>query len=84
MISVPWAVVLFALGLMGTLIGYIWNSLANRISKLERRVDCIGSMDGNWATLEQTKEIITAQFNEFRLELYRSGVLKAQTRKKTE
>ena len=80
--NIPWALVLFVLGLLVSLVAYIWNVLDNKINKLEQKVDCVGS---GWATLEQTKEIITAQFNEFRLELYRSGVLKAQVpRKKTE
>ncbi len=83
--SVP--IVLFMAGLIVSLVAYVWGTLTSKLGKLEEKVsglDIAKCRDCEPVTEEQVKEIIAAQFNEFRLELYRSGVLKAQTRKKTD
>lgn len=90
MISVPIAIVIFVLGIVTSLVGYIWSSLGKKISLIEKRIQSINIEVMNKCsecdpiTVQEIKELFDARFNEFRLELYKSGVLKAQIRKKVE
>lgn len=79
MFSLPISVALFVVSLFVSLISYIWATLSRRIERLEK-------CSLNPVTLSQIKEVLDARFNEFRLELFRSGVLKpvSKQRKKQE
>ena len=89
MISVPIAIVIFVLGIVTSLVGYIWSSLGKKISRIEKRMEAINfdvlmkCAECDPLTIQQIKELFDARFNEFRLELYKSGVLKPQIKKKT-
>jgi hypothetical protein len=87
MVSIPVAVVIFVAGLIAGLISYLWGTQEGKIKKLERKVDGLDvakCKECDPVTLQQVKDLFDARFNEFRLELYKSGVLKAANRKKTE
>ncbi len=83
--NIPLSLSLFVLGIMVSLIGYIWASHAKKIDRLEKKVERIDLETRELAQLKecepismlQIKELFDARFNEFRLELYKSGVLKA-------
>lgn len=86
--TIPVGVILFFLGLLISMISYIWASSSRRLDKLERIIgtaDLAKCQDCDPVTVSQIKDIFDARFNEFRLELYKSGVLKPPTRfKKTD
>ncbi len=85
--SIPVSVVIFVAGLIAGLVSYLWGTQEGKIKKLERKVDGLDvakCKECDPVTLLQVKDLFDARFNEFRLELYKSGVLKAQTRKKPE
>jgi len=78
--SIPLGLILFFLGLMISLITYIWTAHSKRLEKLERLVsasDFIKCQECEPVTVSQITALFDARFNEFRLELYKSGVLKA-------
>ncbi len=86
MIGVPTALMIFVLSLLVSLVAYIWGNLAGKISKLERKVDDLDVAKCKACepmTLQQVKDLFDARFNEFRLELYKSGVLKAAAKRKS-
>lgn len=77
--NIPLGMVLFFLGLLISLITYIWTAHSKRLDKLERFVstaDITKCQDCDPVTVSQIKDLFDARFNEFRLELYKSGVLK--------
>lgn len=77
--NIPLGLVLFFLGLLISLITYIWTAHSKRLDKLERvvgAVDLAKCQDCDPVTVGQIKDLFDARFNEFRLELYKSGVLK--------
>lgn len=92
MIEIPTGLLIFGLGVISGLIGYIWKTLSAKISKtddkmdeLDRKVnslDIIKCRECEPVTVDQVKEIVTNEFNKFRLELFRSGVLKSEQRRK--
>ncbi|HOF59464.1 MAG TPA: hypothetical protein PK726_02655 [Candidatus Cloacimonadota bacterium] len=80
MMSVPQGIVLFFLGLLISLVSYIWVNLSKRLDSLEREfknLDPHKCRDCEPVTEKQMQEILVNEFNKFRLELYKSGVLKA-------
>lgn len=80
--NIPIALFLFVLGLIVSLITYIWTTHAKRIDKLEKLVvaaDLEKCHHCDPITIEQVTSLFDARFNEFRLELYQSGVLKPKT-----
>lgn len=82
--NIPLSLSIFALSIVVSLISYIWASHAKKIEKLEKKVESliqetreIEKFKGyEPITMQQIKDIFDARFNEFRLELYKSGVLK--------
>lgn len=77
--NIPLGLVLFFLGLLISLITYIWTAHSKRLDKLERvvgGVDLAKCKDCDPVTVAQIKDLFDARFNEFRLELYKGGVLK--------
>ncbi|MDY0128493.1 MAG: hypothetical protein RBR69_10215 [Candidatus Cloacimonadaceae bacterium] len=83
--TIPLSLSIFVLGIIVSLISYIWASHAKKIERLARKVECL---EGDAREIEKFKEcepitmqqitaLFDARFNEFRLELYKSGVLKA-------
>jgi len=77
--SIPLGLILFFLGLMISLITYIWTAHSKWLEKLERLVsasDFSKCQDCEPVTVSQITALFDARFNEFRLELYKSGVLK--------
>ncbi|HOH98850.1 MAG TPA: hypothetical protein PL188_11165 [Candidatus Cloacimonadota bacterium] len=80
--SIPIGLILFFLGLMISLVTYIWTAHSKRLDKLERLVsaaDLSKCQECEPVTVSQITALFDARFNEFRLELYKSGVLKAPT-----
>lgn len=85
MISIPTALLTFTLSVFVGLIVYIWRTtqamitkLDDRITSMERRMSDKDSLTG-----EMLRDMLDSRFNEFRLELYKSGVLKPPPRKTT-
>jgi len=77
--NIPLGLILFFLGLVISLITYIWTAHSKRLDKLERIVgtaDLTKCQKCDPVTVSQIKDLFDARFNEFRLELYKSGVLK--------
>jgi|ADurb_Cas_03_Slu_FD_contig_61_1076984_length_7533_multi_3_in_0_out_0_11 hypothetical protein len=72
--TLPISIVVFGLSVIVSLVSYVWATLSRRIEKIEK-------MNANPVTLAQIKEVIDGRFNEFRIELYKSGVLKPVTTK---
>lgn len=80
--SIPQGIVLFFLGLIVSLVSYVWVTHARRIDKLERRVteaDLEKCQRCEPVTVGQITALFDSRFNEFRIELYQAGVLKAHT-----
>lgn len=80
--SVPLGIVLFVLGLIVSLISYLWATHAKRIEKLERTISSVDMEKCHSCepvTVAQITTLFDARFNEFRIELYQSGVLKPHT-----
>jgi hypothetical protein len=80
--TIPVSIIVFILGLIVSLVGYIWGSLSRQIAKIEKEMDGLNLdkiKEYEPVTMQQIKELFDARFNEFRLELYRSGVLKAKS-----
>lgn len=78
--NIPLGVILFFLGLFISMVTYIWTSHSRRLDRLERflgSADIKKCHDCDPVTVSQIKDLFDARFNEFRLELYKSGVLKA-------
>lgn len=84
--TIPLGLILFFLGLLISLITYIWTAHSKRLDKLEQIVGTAIAKcsDCDPVTVLQIKDLFDARFNEFRLELYKSGVLKSQVRKKAD
>lgn len=83
MIEIPMAIALFVLGLIVSLVSYIWATLTRKIDMLARKIAVIDKFQGcEPVTMDQIKDLFDARFNEFRLELYESGVLRPSSRKK--
>lgn len=85
MIEIPTPLLIFVLGLLTGLIGYIWRSLSQRIAEMGKKVDSMDFVkcrECEPVTVNQVKEIVTSEFDKFRLELYRSGVMKPDVRRK--
>ena len=83
MITVPTGMAVFILGVILSLIAYIWRSTQAMISRLDSRIASVEKKtDCDLVTIEKYKEILDSRFNEFRLELYRNGVLKVSTRER--
>jgi hypothetical protein len=83
--TIPVSIIVFILGLIVSLVGYIWGSLSRQIAKIEKEIDGLNLdkfKESEPVTMQQIKELFDARFNEFRLELYRSGVLKAKVNNK--
>jgi len=83
--TIPVSIVVFVLGLIVSLVGYIWGSLSRHIAKIEKELDSLNLdkfKECEPVTMQQIKELFDARFNEFRLELYRSGVLRAKVNNK--
>ena len=79
---VPLGVVLFVVGLIVSLISYLWATHAKRIDKLERTISAVDMEKCHSCepvTVAQITTLFDARFNEFRIELYQSGVLKPHT-----
>jgi len=79
MIEIPTGLLIFGLGVISGLIGYIWKTLSVKINELDKKVDSLDIVkcrDCEPVTEEQVKALLSAEFDKFRLELYRSGVLK--------
>lgn len=77
MIEIPMALALFILGLFVSLVSYIWAHFTRKIDMLFRKIAVIDKFQGcEPVTMQQIKDLFDARFNEFRLELYKSGVLK--------
>jgi hypothetical protein len=80
--SIPLGIVLFVLGLIVSLVSYVWATHARRIDKLERIVtaaDMEKCQKCEPVTVGQITALFDSRFNEFRIELYQAGVLKAHT-----
>lgn len=83
MIEIPMAIALFVLGLIVSLVSYIWAHFTRKIDMLSRKIAVIDKFQGcEPVTMDQIKDLFDARFNEFRLELYESGVLRSSSRKK--
>jgi len=92
MINIPLPLLIFVLGLFVSLVSYIWGSLARKIGTTTEKVESldkkVNSLDFlkchecEPVTVSQVKEIVTNEFDKFRLELYRGGVMKPITRTK--
>ncbi len=82
--TIPLSLTIFVLGLVVSLISYIWASHAKKIDRLEKKVDRLDQdareiekfKECEPISMQQIKDFFDARFNEFRLELYKSGVLK--------
>lgn len=82
--TIPLSLSIFVLGIIVSLISYIWASHAKKIERLERKVEYLDQeareiekfKDHEPITMQQITALFDARFNEFRLELYKSGVLK--------
>ena len=82
MMSIPLGIVLFVLGLIVSLVSYVWATHARRIDKLERIVtaaDMAKCQKCEPVTVGQITALFDSLFNEFRIELYQAGVLKPHT-----
>ena len=92
MIEIPTGLLIFGLGVISGLIGYIWKTLSAKINKnddkveeLDKKVnslDIVKCRECEPVTVNQVKEIVSSEFDKFRLELYRSGVIKPDIRRK--
>jgi len=85
MIEIPTGLLIFGLGVISGLIGYIWKTLSVKINELDNKVnslDIVKCRECEPVTVNQVKEIVTSEFDKFRLELYRSGVMKPDIRRK--
>jgi len=83
--QIPVALIVFVLGLLVALITYIWKSLSQKIGSLDAKVnslDLVKCRECQPVTVVQVKEIITNEFDKFRLELYKSGIFKPVNRNK--
>lgn len=86
MLSIPIGIATFILGLMVGLISYIWGTLTLKIGRLEKKVETLPLAKCQACepiTIQQLKDLFDMRFNEFRLELYKGGVLKAPSKTKT-
>ncbi|GAB1366022.1 hypothetical protein MASR1M36_08930 [Candidatus Cloacimonadaceae bacterium] len=92
MINMPLPLMIFVLGLFVGMVSYIWGSLTKKIGTTTEKVESldkkVNSLDFlkchecEPVTVSQVKEIVTNEFDKFRLELYRSGVMKPEARRK--
>lgn len=92
MIEIPIGLLIFALGVFTGLVGYIWKSLTSKINSTTEKVESLDSKVNSLdfvkcrecepVTVTQVKEIVSSEFDKFRLELYRGGVMKPDVRKK--
>lgn len=88
--TIPIGLVLFVLGLLVSLVSYIWASLSGKIIKLEKHMETsvlsleilTKCKDCEPVTVREIKDLFDARFNEFRLELYKNGVLKVTSVRK--
>lgn len=87
MIEIPTGLLIFGLGVISGLIGYIWKTLSAKINKTDDKIeemdkkvnslDIVKCRECEPVTVNQVKEIVANEFNKFRLELFKSGVLKS-------
>jgi len=82
MIQIHVGLAVFVLGLIVSLIGYAWGDMLRRWRKIEKELEGIDirkCQSCEPATVAQVREILEGEFNRFRIELYKSGVLKASS-----
>jgi hypothetical protein len=92
MIDIPLSLVIFVLGVFTGLVSYIWKTLTSKINSATEKIDILDKKMNSLdfvkchecepVTVSQVKEIVTSEFDKFRLELYRSGVFKPDVRRK--